>query len=73
MNSECLIPGYLHDYRITKQLPGGVIEHCRRCRDKKYFRNNTPNRIYLSFHLRQSLQPWQPRFKKEYEKQHTNR
>lgn len=58
----------MHNYHIVKTFPNGVIEICQRCRDKQYFKNNTPNYIYLSFHLRSMLQKWHPRFHKEYEK-----
>jgi len=66
MNSECRISGWLHDYRIVKTLPDGVIEVCQRCRDKQYFRNNTPNTVYLSYHNRPALQRQHSRFFKEY-------
>lgn len=66
INSDCYIPGFLHDYRIVRQYPKGVLERCRRCRDTHYFRNDTPNREYLSYHMRAILQTNHPRFNKEY-------
>ncbi len=70
-NSECK-GGLLHDYRIAKTFSEGVVEVCTRCKDKKFFKNNEPNRIYLSYHIRQALQKSNLRFKKEYESTTTN-
>lgn len=65
-NSEC-VSGFLHDYRIVKVFPEkGILEVCLKCRDKKYFRNDTPNHVYLSFHHRSALQKNHPRYNKEY-------
>lgn len=68
--SECRIVGYLHDYRIIRTFPHGVIEGCIRCKDKIFFRNDVPNKIYLSYHIRSTLQRENPRFNKEYERNH---
>jgi hypothetical protein len=65
-NSDCAVPGFLHDYRIVRTYPNGVLEVCRRCKRAQYFKNDTPNHVYLSYHLRAILQPYQPRYKKEY-------
>jgi len=64
-NSKC-VNGYLHDFRIQRQLASGVLEVCTRCRKAKYFPNNVPNHIYLSYHIRQALQPSDPLFAREY-------
>lgn len=64
-NSECQ-NGYLHDFRIVRQLKGGLLERCQKCKLQKFFPSNVPNHIYLSFHLRQALQPYDQRFKREY-------
>lgn len=63
--SECA-SGFLHDYRIVKVFPNGMLEVCLKCRDKQYFKNNTPNHVYLSYHMRSALQKDHPRFQKEY-------
>lgn len=67
-NSECRVHGFLHDYRIHETYPNGALEVCRRCKAVKFFKNDTPNHIYLSYHMRAVLQPYQLRFKKEYAK-----
>lgn len=64
-NSDCS-SGMMHDYQIQEMYPKGLLEVCSRCKDKQFFPNNIPNHIYLSFHLRNSLQKWNPRFNKEY-------
>lgn len=64
-NSECK-GGFLHDYQIVKTYEHGVIERCTRCKQQQYFRNNVPNHIYLSYHLRSMIQPKDPRFNHEY-------
>lgn len=58
----------LHDYRIINQLSTGLLERCTRCGDTKHFPHNTPNHIYLSYHIRSSLQRNEPRFNIEYGK-----
>jgi hypothetical protein len=67
-NSECKIKGWMHDFRIIKTYPDGVLERCTRCKEKHYFKNNVSNTHYLSYHLRATLQPWDKRYKKEYAK-----
>ncbi len=64
-NSNCL-NGYLHDYRQVKPFPKGVLERCSRCKDQQFFPYNVANHVYLSYHLRQALQPNDPLFKREY-------
>jgi hypothetical protein len=65
-NSNCEVPGYLHDYQIFKVVKEGVVEVCTRCKDSQYFPNTIPNHIYLSFHMKQLVQKKDPRFKREY-------
>lgn len=65
-NSLCSEGLWLHDYKIVKTYEHGVIESCIRCKDRKYFSNNGSNKRYLSYHIKQSLQPYMRRFKKEY-------
>lgn len=64
-NSKCVC-GRLHDYRISKIYPEGVIETCRKCNDRKWFSGRIQNHIYLSYHLRSALQPNNPRYRIEY-------
>lgn len=66
-NSECS-GGMLHDYEIKMYYPKGILEVCSRCKDKVFFPFDVPNHIYLSYHLRSSLQQWMPRYYKEYKK-----
>jgi hypothetical protein len=66
-NSECVC-GFYHHFVIVEQLKGGVVERCLKCRKKIFFRNDVPNHIYLSYHLRSILQPSNKRFKKEFNK-----
>lgn len=65
-NSECEIPGFLHDYQITKTYPDGVVEVCTRCKDRHFFRNTVPNHVYLSFHMKLLIQKDDKRFTREY-------
>ncbi len=66
-NSECTA-GFLHDYRIVSTHASGTVERCRKCLDTKYFKNDIPNHLYLSYHLRSALQRDHRRFNKEYAK-----
>lgn len=63
-NSLCLEGLYLHEYEMIETLPNGMLEICRKCKDKRFFKDN--NKEYLSYHLRSLLQPNHPRFSKEY-------
>lgn len=64
-NSKCK-DGWLHRYRQIKEFPSGVLEICEICHDRQFFHHKTPNHVYLSYHLRQTLQLNNPRFNKEY-------
>lgn len=64
-NSLCR-GGLYHEYYIVKQYKDGVVEICKRCKDRQFFRNSIPNHIYLSYHLRSLIQKKDPRFKREY-------
>ena len=66
-NSDC-VAGWLHNYEIVKEFSSGVLERCNKCKTQKFFYTNTPNHIYLSYHLRMFLQPNNPRYNKEYGK-----
>ncbi len=58
--------GYYHDFRIALTISGRTVEICTRCRTMVAFRTDTPNHVYLSYHLRQALQPYQAQFSREY-------
>jgi len=55
-NSVCK-GGWLHRYDQLRSYDNAVEEVCRICKDRKVFRFNVPNRVYLAFHIRDSLQP----------------
>lgn len=59
---------WLHDFRITRNFPDGVEERCERCHMLKFFRTDTPNADYLSWHLRATLQLNDSRFPFEFSK-----
>ncbi len=63
-NSLCLESRYLHDFVISEVFQEGVVEICARCHTKKFFRDE--NREYLSYHIKQVLQPNHPRYTHEY-------
>lgn len=69
-NSFCIC-GFFHDYDILKETPKGLIEICKKCKDKRFFDNKLPSYIYLSYHLKQALQTNSKRFIKHYGRQHT--
>ena len=64
-NADCLGSQY-HDFRIVNTYPDSITERCFKCHKQVYFRNNVPNHIYLSYHLRSIIQPNNPRYLKEY-------
>ncbi len=64
-NSLC-VNGYLHDFVIIEDDSQGTREVCRRCKKDVFWKPNTPNHIYLSFHIRQALQPSDTLFSREY-------
>lgn len=66
--SEC-VRGWLHDFRHVQVLPRGVVERCLKCKLQVFFPHNVPNHIYLSYHLRSALQPYDPRYQHEYQRQ----
>lgn len=59
---------YLHRYQIKRTYPDVVEEVCEICKDIQYFKENTPNREYLDYHIRESLQPNRLIFHHEYKK-----
>lgn len=64
----CRAKGWLHEYRIARTYPKGVLEVCMKCRKATFFRYDIPNHLYLFSHLRSALQPYQSRYYKEYGK-----
>lgn len=65
LNSLC-VGKYLHDFRISTTTLDGVVEICPKCRSRRFFKHNVPNREYLSYHMRSALQKRDKRFKIEY-------
>lgn len=69
-NSQCRNK-WLHRFSIIRQLPEGVQERCEICSKKVFFRiidGKTDNKRYLSYHMRQALNPLHRLFEKEYGK-----
>jgi hypothetical protein len=64
-NSYCK-NGYLHDFVQVAQTSKGYLERCTRCGMTRHFPHDTPNHVYLSYHLRSALQPGDPLFNREY-------
>ncbi len=64
-NSVCR-RGILHKFILIKNTPIGVCERCERCGIKKHFRNDMPNHIFLSWHIRSALQKNDKMFAREY-------
>lgn len=64
-NSLCA-GGWLHNYKIARDYTHTVKEICEKCKDVQYFKSKTPNRVYLSYHIRESLQPNRKIFNHEY-------
>ena len=58
--------GLLHDYKILYPHKNGLVEKCKICGDKQFFPENVPNDVYLSYHLRQAIQPFDKLFKVNY-------
>lgn len=65
LKSECR-RNMLHDFRVLPYDRGGLLERCTRCGMKMHFPENTPNYKYLEYHVRQALQPNDPRYHIEY-------
>jgi hypothetical protein len=66
--SKCGNGLWLHDWLILRQWPDGLEEYCYKCGKTEFFRNNTPNDIYLNSHLRMALKPYMPEYDIEYQK-----
>lgn len=63
--------GWLHDFILLRQLPNGVEEGCRKCRQKRYYKiekGKINNLLYIKEHIRQALPKSHRLFKREYEK-----
>lgn len=68
MNSKCKGP-WLHRFTMRRQWPDCVEETCDICKLQLFTKvrgGRINNYEYLSYRLRMSLQPFHPRFKKEY-------
>jgi hypothetical protein len=66
LNSLCLEGLWLHDFHIVRAYEDVVVELCTHCKMRRQFKNNGSNIEYMSYHVKQSLQPYQNRFYKEY-------
>jgi hypothetical protein len=64
-NSQCR-NYYLHDFLQVAQTSRGFVERCRRCGKQMHFPLDTPNHIYLSYHIRSALQSHDDLFAREY-------
>lgn len=68
-NSKCH-RSWLHKFRILFNDERGYAEVCERCHVKLFFRKDPRgkinNRRYVSFHIREILQPFNKLFKKEH-------
>lgn len=69
-NSECINKWY-HRFVIVAQTPQGTWEQCQICHKRKFFKilhGKHNNMEYLSWHIRQALQPYHQKFNREYNK-----
>jgi hypothetical protein len=64
-NSVCR-RGILHRWVQIRPTNRGTLERCERCGTKMHFPNDTPNHIFLSYHIRSVLRADDPLFKREY-------
>lgn len=59
LNSKCH-KGYLHRFEVAREYETGVLETCKICHIKKFFKINDEGRVdnnkFMSYHLRQVLQ-----------------
>lgn len=58
--------GLLHNYNEIYQTEHGVVEQCSICGDKQLFTHGIPNAVYLSYHIRSALQPYDVLFSINY-------
>jgi len=58
--------GWLHRYQFIKVSKEGVEEQCQICKKVVRFRNDTPNYIYLAYHMRSALSKEHSYFNHEY-------
>lgn len=65
-NSLCGRGTWLHKFKILGSPKGGILERCERCGVTKFFSENVPNHIYLSWHIRSGLQVTDYLFNREY-------
>lgn len=66
LNSLCTGGKWLHDFEIVKVYETCVVERCNHCKKRIQFKTNGSNRKYMSYHVKQSLQPRNKRFYSEY-------
>ena len=61
-NSLCCGGRFLHDFQFTENSKETGEEICSNCRLRKFFKDYTANRQYLSWHMKQSLRLNKNRF-----------
>lgn len=67
-NSKCG-NSWLHRFDIIEQYQDGVLEVCKICRKKKFFRavaGRPDNNVYIAYHNRQLLPRNHPLYEREY-------
>jgi hypothetical protein len=64
-NSKC-VGAYLHDFKIIQDFTHGAKEVCQKCKKQMIFTHKTPNRVYVSYHIRETLQKSNSIFAHEY-------
>jgi hypothetical protein len=57
---------WLHEWEQISQDSRGVKEVCKKCKLVKFWKFNTPNYIFLSFHLKSALTRSDPLFAREW-------
>lgn len=68
-NSLCL-NRYLHRFEIQQEYPNGVLEVCKICKLKKFFKvidDQLNNYDYMSWHLIYALPTNHPYYRESYE------
>lgn len=69
MNSYCR-NSYLHRFKIEKEYDNGVLEICKICSMKKFFKlldGKLDNYEYMSYHIKQVLPQFHPMYERQYE------
>lgn len=59
---------WLHDWLVLREFPEGLEEYCCRCGKVRLFTHKESSDIFLSYHLRMSLNPRMIEYYIEYPK-----